>query len=357
MAGEDIDEADETRRLVEASAWRVALFEADLEATEDFEAWLASDGRNAAAWHQVSAGWDRFGQEAMEPELIIARRDALERARRHKQRRFAGAGGWRFGGRATIAATFLAMVVLGGTAGFGVWRSTRPDVYQTAFGERRSITLADGSHIALDSNSLLKVRLLQKARLLELVRGQAHFEVAHDVARPFTVHARDKTVVATGTSFNVDLFGPNVIVTLIEGRVSVLQDRAARLPIVAPATAPLVVARLAPGEQFVGPLPVAEGSRSTPPPVVLKRVSIDRTTAWETGQLVFENEALSSVAQRVARYTDQPIVVDPDVATLQLSGVFNAGDLPAFVGAVQRVLPVTAATEDDGAVHLRRRRA
>ena len=352
MVGEDIDE---TRRLVEASAWRVALFEADLEATEDFEAWLASDGRNAAAWRQVSAGWDRFGQEAMEPELIIARRDALERARRHKQRRFAGAEGGRFGGRATIAAAFLAVLVLSTLFGFGVWRTSRPDVYQTALGERRSITLADGSHIALDSNSLLKVKLLRKARSLELVRGQAHFEVAHDIARPFTVHAGDKTVVATGTSFNVDLFGPDVIVTLIEGRVSVLQDRAARLPIIGPVTAPLVVARLTPGEQFVSPLPVAEGSKSAPPPVVFKAVSIDRTTAWETGQLVFENEALSSVAQRVARYTDQPIVVDHDVATLRLSGVFNAGDLPAFVDAVQRVLPVTAGTEDDGAVHLRRR--
>jgi len=355
MVGEDIDGTNETRRLVEASAWRVALFEADLEATEDFEAWLASDPRNAEAWRQVSAGWDRFGQEAMEPELIIARRDALERARRQKQRRFAGAEGWRFGGGAKIAASLIAVLLLSSGVGLGVWQTTKPDVYQTALGERRSITLTDGSHVELDSNSLLKVRLLQKTRSLELLRGQARFEVAHDTGRPFTVHARDKTVVATGTSFNVDLFGPDVIVTLIEGRVSVLQDRAARMPIIARAPPPQVVARLTPGEQFVGPQPAMDRSKPALPPVVLERVSIDRTTAWETGQLVFENEPLSSVAQRVARYTDQPIVVDNEVSTLRLSGVFNAGDLPAFVDAVQRVLPVTAGTEEDGVVHLRHR--
>lgn len=354
MADTIINEIDETRRLAEASAWRVALFEADLEATEDFEAWLAADARNAIAWRQVSASWDRFGDEAMEPELIIARRDALERARRHRQRRFAGAGRWNSIGLRIAAALILA-VFSSAVVGLGLWQANKPDVYQTAFGERRTITLADGSHVALDSNSLLTVKLRRKMRSLQLVRGQARFDVAHDATRPFTVQARDKRVVATGTSFNVDLLGSNVIITLIEGRVSILQALAAAPQMLAPQRPPLVVAKLVPGEQMIAPQPILESSSAPLPAIVLEKVSLDRTTAWEAGQLVFENEALGLVAQRVGRYSNHPVVADHDVAALRLSGVFDAGDLSTFVDAVQRVLPVATDTDEAGVVHLHRR--
>jgi len=38
-----------------------------------------------------------------------------------------------------------------------------------------------------------------------------------------------------------------------------------------------------------------------------------------------------------------------------VSGVFNAGDLTTFVDAMQRALPLTAETTEDGVVHLRSR--
>jgi len=357
MADLEFDDMAETRRLAEASAWRVALFEADLETNEGFEAWLAADPRHLEAWRQVSASWDRFGDEAMEPELIVARRDALERARRHRQRRVAGAGAWSGVWNGTgmrIAAALVLVVALGVGVGFGLWRMDQPDVYRTALGERRTITLADGSHVTLDSNSELRVKLRPKARALELLSGQARFEVAHDTSRPFTVRARDKTVVATGTSFNVDLFGSSVIVTLIEGRVSILQEALrSPPPFVAQPPAP-VVARLVPGEQLVAPQPVEANLAAPLPPVVLEKVSLDRATAWESGQLVFDNEPLSAVVQRVGRYSDHPLVADRDTAALRLSGVFNAGDIPTFLDAVQRALPVAAETGEDGVMHLRR---
>jgi ferric-dicitrate binding protein FerR (iron transport regulator) len=115
-----IDDLEATRRLAEASAWRVALFEAGLESTETFEAWLAADEGNAQAWRRVCSSWDRFDRDAMEPELIIARRDVLERVRRQKALRFAGVNRWGMGGRA--AASLLAVAVLGAGIGLGVWR-------------------------------------------------------------------------------------------------------------------------------------------------------------------------------------------------------------------------------------------
>jgi transmembrane sensor len=346
------DEPD-TARLAEASAWRVALHEADADSSADFEAWLASDPRNRDAWRQVGAVWDRFDEDA-EPELSAVRRGALERATRERRRRLAAARRWKVG---RLAAAVALGVFLSTAIGVGVWRSTRADTYETAIGERRTITLADGSHVDLDANSLLRVRLLPKRRWLELVRGQARFQVAHDVTRPFTVHARDKAVVATGTSFNVDLFGGNVIVTLIEGKVSILQERAAEAPIVGPRPRPLVLAKLTPGEQLIAPQASPDRTVAVPTTAILENVSIDRTTAWESGQLIFDNEPLASVVPEVARYGEHPVVVDQNVGALRISGVFNAGDLAAFADAVQRELPVVAETGDDGVLHLRRRAA
>src|SRR3546814_14300232 len=96
------------------------------------------------------------------------------------------------------------------------------DLYRTVLGERRVVTLADGSTVSLDAASEVRVAYSERARELALVRGQARFDVAHDPRRPFAVQARDQRVVAPGTAFNVDLFGPQVLITLIEGHVPVL---------------------------------------------------------------------------------------------------------------------------------------
>src|SRR3546814_3966246 len=78
------------------------------------------------------------------------------------------------------------------------------DLYRTVLGERRVVTLADGSTVSLDAASEVRVAYSERARELALVRGQARFDVAHDPRRPFAVQARDQRVVATGTAFNVD---------------------------------------------------------------------------------------------------------------------------------------------------------
>lgn len=357
MADATSDTPEALGQLTQAAAWRVALFEAGVEANAEFEAWLAADPENAAAWQRVCGPWDLIGDSAMAPELIVARRDALERARRRQQQRLGSR--WTAGGRwprlvAGIAALALAAAIVGG---YGLWRATASDDYRTALGERRAITLADGSHVTLDANTDLRVRLRRAHRQLDLVRGQARFDVAHDVHRPFTVHAGDKTVVATGTSFDVDVSGARVVVTLIQGSVSVLQDAPRTLLATAASPAPALrpIARLTPGDQLVAAL-VAQASPETPTPnPVLRKVNLERATAWENGQLVFDNDPLSAVVLQVGRYSPRPIRVEGPAADLRLSGVFDAGDLNTFVDAVQRVLPVIAVDTPDGGIRLRRR--
>ncbi|MBX3483025.1 FecR domain-containing protein [Phenylobacterium sp.] len=342
MATVDHDQDDGARRLATASAWRVALADGDAETSEDFEAWLSADARNADAWARVQASWAIFGDHATAPEMMAARRDALEHARRRGQRRFA----WPRGRLQALAATAVSLALMIALAG-AYWFMTKPDVYRTALGERRIVVLADGSRLAMDSATLIEVRWRRDARKLDILRGQARFDVARDQTRPFSVHARDQTVIATGTSFNIDLLGPRVLVTLIEGHVVVVGDQPGghRLP-AGPKPAGTAV-HLEPGEQLVAG---ASG------PSRVEKVNLDKSTAWEAGQLVFDNEALSAVAARVSHYTDRPIVVaDPVAANLRISGVFKSGDAATFVDTVTRYLPVAASVGEDGAVELRSR--
>jgi transmembrane sensor len=82
---------------------------------------------------------------------------------------------------------------------------------------------------------------------------------------------------------------------------------------------------------------------------VIAPVNIQQVTAWTAGQIMFENEALASVAERVNRYGATRIVIDdPAVANLRISGVFNAGDVAGVVDIVTQYLPVRAVQLDDG---------
>jgi len=83
------------------------------------------------------------------------------------------------------------------------------------------------------------------------------------------------------------------------------------------------------------------------------RVNVIHAVAWESGTLVFDNEPLSSVVRRVARYGRHPIVIaDEQTSKLRISGVFHEGDVAAFVSTVVSYLSVRAEQQEDGSVRL-----
>src|ERR1700743_1087200 len=81
---------------------------------------------------------------------------------------------------------------------------TEPDLYTTGTSERRQVQLSDGSRIWLDSDTWGRAKYTKTARPLILDHGRARFDVAHDVTRPFSVTAGQQTVIAVGTSFDVE---------------------------------------------------------------------------------------------------------------------------------------------------------
>ena len=99
--------------------------------------------------------------------------------------------------------------------------------YGTAVGATRVISLPDGSRLTLDTDSQVEVTIDGKARTVQLERGQAFFEVAHDRQRPFVVDTGRLSVTAVGTAFSVRRVGSDIRVVVAEGTVRLGQPRRA----------------------------------------------------------------------------------------------------------------------------------
>lgn len=324
------------RQRVDASDW-------DAAADAELEAWLQADGRHAEAFAQTGALFDYFDQHAAAPEMIAARRALLGRAQKVVRRRAGGRGRFVPMPSRRVAAALVGVAVLAGAGAYPL--SQQGDVYSTGRGERRIVTLEDGSRVSLDAETKLRVRYSRDARRLRLVKGQARFDVAKDHSRPFSVTARDRTVVATGTIFNIDILAPKVKVTLIEGRVLVMD--APPRPSILPRrdTTPRQEAvELRPGQQLVAPQGAAVR--------VVATVDLEEATAWQRGKLMFDQAPLAEAVAKVNRYSSRTVTVDASVAAVPVSGVFEAGDTNGFLEAITGFLPVSV-VESGGDVTIR----
>lgn len=313
--------------LETAAGWRMRMDEPGWTLADEqaLDAWLAEDAMHEDAFARTGEVFGFFEEHAAAPEMMRARRDAIDRAQRQAGGRWAGPRGWfvRMPAPAKIAAGIAAAAVLGA----GIYPLVDGKaVYATGFGERRVVTLADGTKLALDGQTKIVVRYTKGAREVKLVSGQARFDVATDPLRPFKVAARNETVAANGGAFNVDASAPILCVTLISGQATVLGAEALHAKPV----------ELHTGEQLV----------ATAQPQVTK-ASITRATAWQNGKLIFDDEPLAEAAARVNRYSEKKVVVQGAATSQRVSGVFDAGDVDAFVEAVTYYLPVKAAKADN----------
>jgi transmembrane sensor len=357
----------ESQSLFEAAAWLTRLQEAGADTSAGFEVWLNADPEHAVAWQKVHEPWALIGEQAAAPEFVELRRAALSEARgqrRDRSRRFRG-WGWP---KVAVAAALLTVTI----GGLLLWQYTQPLAFRTAAGERRTLTLNDGSTVTLDSQSEVKVRYGRSARELTLSKGQARFEVAHDVERPFSVLAGGEKVIATGTVFNVDLLGSRVLVTLIEGHVVVLPQtptsgapdpsRSSPSTVSAHRLSAVMTRRTTRDPATFGSgrgveLNAGEQLIASPAEVLsIEPVNVERATAWAQGELVFDNEPLSSVVARINRYTTSRVdLADEATANLKISGVFHTGDLEGFVSTITSYLPLRAIPAGDGTIQLARR--
>jgi transmembrane sensor len=173
---------------------------------------------------------------------------------------------------------------------------------------------------------------------VRLFHGQALFEVAKHKPLPFRVHAGSRVITATGTRFDVRLFGapdtPTVRVALLEGTVNVTNaDRAS-----------LETASMVAGEVLQAP-PSA--------PMQVQPDDAKTLASWESGVLVFNDRPLSEAVEEMNRYTTNPIVlVDKSSRDLRVSGVFNTRDPENFAKTIAETFALTLYRDQNGAVRL-----
>src|ERR1700688_1435152 len=223
----------------------------------------------------------------------------------------------------------------------------RPQQFQTAIGEQRSILLGDGSRVTLNTASKIEVDLRKDRRLVRLVAGEVLFDVTHDVMRPFKVRAGNVVLSDIGTQFNVDMRPTRTTVTVIEGRVvvnsgGVLEDEGEKSNRegLDPNHKPLTLA----ASDSVAI--TSSGLGGAPQHGINAAAAIAGTQR----QLMFEHRPLSEVAEELNRYNRDRIEIDSvGLQRREVTGVFNAKDPASFLSFLSTLPGVVIRERSDGA--------
>lgn len=275
----------------------------------DFDAWLAADAAHAPAYARTERLWNELGGLSDDVEFMrarhAARRAAQSSMRRNAKRR-----------RVMIAASFAgALIVVMSFWFLGDHSATQR--YATAHGEQRSVMLADGSRVMLNTDTVLDAKLGARVRSVNLVQGEALFDVVHDAAHPFVVHANGNIISDLGTRFDVNDGGEQTTVTVLEGSVNVERGNHA--------------AQLNRGQQLVA----GDG--------MWRQAEADTAmvASWSRGQLVFSATPLAQAIADANRYAQEQLVVaDPRLESIKVSGEFRIGNTQAFLRALESAFPV-----------------
>ena len=226
---------------------------------------------------------------------------------------------WRWSLASLAAALALSVVglILWLPGAWPVWFSD----YHTNSGEQQTVQMADGSQIFLNVETAIAVDFSSERREVELLHGEAFFEVAPDPHRPFRVRARAGVITAQGTAFTVRIQRDEVTVAVTEGAVSV-----------SPGLSGSVTSPLEAGWQAS-----YRGGQMAP----AHRAHLLRLLAWRRGQLVFQMQPLGEVIEEVSRYGAGTIVIaNPWLRDLVVSGVFDIATPDRVLDAVEKTLQV-----------------
>lgn len=315
--------SDKTHRLPEselqaqALEWQVILWsgEVSVEERAGFERWLATGPAQRQAWQRIQQVSQAF--ETV-PERLAGRVLRAPSADLGRRKLLLGLAA--FGGAGLLGY---------GTTRTRAWRMATAD-YRTGTGERRSMTLPDGTALTLNTDTALDLFYTPSRRHLRLYRGEILVTTAMDPAptpRPFSVGTYAGVVRPVGTRFSVRRLpgdGAGTRVQVFDGAV----DLAPRWG---------MAMRLEAGQQA----DFRRRAVSVPAPVAATEA------AWSQGRLVAEQQRLGDFIRNLDRYRPGRLRCDPAVADLVVSGVFPLDDTDAILQALAQALPVSVQSITD----------
>lgn len=288
--------------------WILRLESADCTAAnrQAFQTWLTQSEDRQRIYQQLAETWS--GLSRFQGQDFPVRREALSyRPPRKTTRRFI---------ELAVAASLLLGVGVATFSEQGWHGQTRH--YATERGGRQTVSLADGSSIELSTDTELKIRVNRWQRSVELIKGEAFFQVVHDQQRPFEVKAGSGKIIDIGTQFDVRLDNEHVAVAVLEGIVQVQAGDSREIH-----------ANQAISYDDRGELQTSAAD------------DINAVTAWRRGQLVFENRRLDEVLAELQRFHDISLTLaEPALAKLKVTGTFHTDNLDATLNIIAMTLPV-----------------
>lgn len=309
----------------EASSWLIEIRagEPGGGAREQFYRWLIKSPEHMRAYLELAALWaeargidfdaarngdpSRSSGERADNVVSLNLPDSAQRSIGFQKRRHPFA----------LAACVAALVTV--AAAGGLYNHFIRGVYSTDIGELRQITLADGSTVELNAQSKIRVRFHRLERDVELLQGQAIFDVAHDTTRPFVVLSQDSRIKAVGTRFDVNQDPSETTVTVVDGAV-VISSTARK------ANGP--DAKLVAGEQ---------ATIDPRAPTVKSVADVMANTAWTRGQLVFKDATLQRIVAEFNRYNVRRLVIrDAALEGFRVSGIFSSTSHNSFIHFLER---------------------
>ncbi|MGH8547061.1 MAG: FecR family protein [Methylococcales bacterium] len=298
----------------QASRWLLRQEAEDFSDREraQLECWLEVDDRHRRAFQEMATLWG---------QLDLAARYQQSHCNGDRHNAGSKPGGLREWIGLSLAAAAVIVLMLLEYPHLAIrWQA---DFY-TGHGQIRSLNLADGSQVRLNTDSALNIRYSEGLREVELLQGEAYFQVQPNPSRPFRVIAGNTLATALGTAYVVRREQPAGAITVTEGRVEVQQRPNRNQPIsksvevTAGATLDFTDSRLSdashPADHY-------------------------RVTAWMRGKIIFDGEALEQVIAELSRYHPGYILITGDeLKQRRVSGVFSTDDPVHIVESIARTL-------------------
>ncbi|MGC4097103.1 MAG: FecR family protein [Nitrospira sp.] len=315
------DDREQTEFADEAARWFIRLDAGPLNPDErrEFDAWQAQCPEHRKLLQEMTDLWsslDRLPNSAHPLTTTTSSTHPMGtvRRRRHVIARWAG-------GTAIAASVAFCLLWVSGE-----WAVLTSD-YRTSAGEQRTVTLADGSFVHLNTASALSVHFTSDGRRVNLIKGDAVFDVSADTSRPFQVEAGPISATALGTQFLVQRDDGRVSVTVLDHRVSVTE------------------ANTSSRSHTETHVTLDSGQRVSYEPSQglsgIQEADLRSAVAWRRGKIIFEGETLGTVIDQLNRYhRGRIVIIDPEVGRMRVNGVFQTADSAKVITALEQTLRI-----------------
>lgn len=337
--------------IQEAAEWFVEINTdtPDLATRKQFDDWLRASPEHVRAYLEVLPVWEDGANlpldASMTPQQLLAQAQQasnvvhLQSATPQRSESQSESTTARKYFRPALAASLVAAVV--GAVTLWGYQTVRYPIYATAVGEQRSLLLADNSTIELNSLSKVRVRYSATERAVEILNGQALFQVAKNTQRPFAVYSGDTKVVAVGTLFDVYRKSAGTVVTVVEGRVAVTSIAGVKPPVTDAGGATqdrnerTVTSIAAQPVDWQDGILLAAGDQLTVSQETMRleeHADLAGATAWRQRQLVFDATSLADVAEEFNRYNTRRLTIDAArIGNFRISGIFSSTDPSSLI--------------------------